>query len=123
MRRISKDIKNKRKVAPKKARPTVTTRVVFGRSRSQRRIEGGTHGVRKHGASGSRDIAGLEPSEPVGDQPGKSELLQRPETVARAMALYPQTTATASAALQAWFLLALRNLQSWQGAWFRLLPR
>jgi hypothetical protein len=27
------------------------------------------------------------------------------------------------AALQAWFLLPLRNLQSWQEAWFRLLPR
>jgi hypothetical protein len=27
------------------------------------------------------------------------------------------------AALQAWFLLPLRNLQSWQEAWFRPLPR
>jgi hypothetical protein len=39
------------------------------------------------------------------------------------MATYPQATVTALAALQAWFLLPLRNLQSWQEAWFQLLPR
>jgi hypothetical protein len=41
----------------------------------------------------------------------------------RATAIYPQATVTALAALQAWFLLPLRNLQSWQEAWFRPLPR
>jgi hypothetical protein len=43
--------------------------------------------------------------------------------MARATAIYPQATVTALAALQAWFLLPLRNLQSWQEAWFRPLPR
>jgi hypothetical protein len=43
--------------------------------------------------------------------------------VLRATAIYPQATVTVLATLQAWFLLPLRNLQSWQEAWFQLLPR
>jgi hypothetical protein len=45
----------------------------------------------------------------MNDQSGRSDL--------------PPATATALAVLVAWFLLPLRNLQSWQEAWFRLLPR
>jgi hypothetical protein len=39
------------------------------------------------------------------------------------MIAYAITEVQTVAALQAWFVLPLRNLQSWQEAWFRLLPR
>ena len=103
------------------------------RMRSERRVDEATHGAGNYGTNGSRDDAGLRrarqlrllrmPRPTMNDQLGRSDLLQRPDTVARATALYPEAPATALAALQAWFLLPLRNLQSWQEAWFRLLPR
>ena len=100
MSRSSKAIKGKRKVETKKAR--VKRRAVPERMRSERRIDEVTHG------------AGPK----MNDQSSRSDPLQHPDNVVRAAA-----TATALAALQAWFLLPLRNLQSWQEAWFRLLPR
>jgi hypothetical protein len=95
------------------------------RVRSERRIEEVTHGAGNYG--GSRDNAGAvalatNAGPRMDDQSGKSGP-QRPDTVARATEIHPQATATALAALQAWFLLPLRTLQSWQEAWFRLLPR
>jgi hypothetical protein len=131
--RSSKVIKGKRKVAAKKARRTVQRRAVPERMRSERRVDEVTRGAGNYGTKGSRDDAGPQAGEAVAlatnaapkmnDQSGRSDLLQRPDTVARATALYPEAPATALAALQAWFLLPLRNLQSWQEAWFRLLPR
>ena len=133
MSRSSKAIKAKRKVAAKKARPAVKRRAVPERMRPERRVDEVTRGAGNYGKNGSRDDAGPQAGEAVAlatnaapkmnDQSGRSDLLQRPDTVARATALYPQAPATALAALQAWFLLPLRNLQSWQEAWFRLLPR
>lgn len=82
----------------------------------------------------SRDRAGPEAGEAVAvatnaapkknDPPGRSDLRTRPDTVAQGLAIIdPQATATALAALQGWFLLPLRNIQIWQEAWLRLLPR
>ena len=103
------------------------------RMRSERRVDEVTHGAGNYGTNGSRDNAGPQAGEAVAlapnaapkmnDQSGRSDLPQRPDTVARATAIYPQATVTVLATLQAWFLLPLRNLQSWQEAWFRLLPR
>ena len=102
MRRSSKAVKWKRKVSAKKARTAVKRRAAPERMRSERRIDEVTHG------------AGPK----MNDQSSRSDPLQHPDNVVRAAA-----TATALAALQAWFLLPLRNLQSWQEVWFRLLPR
>ena len=131
MSRSSKAIKGKRKVETKKAR--VKRRAVPERMRSERGVEEVTHGAGYYGTSGSCDNAGSQAREAVAlatnaapkmnDQSGRSDPPQRPDGMARATAIYPQATATALAALQAWFLLPLRNLQSWQNAWFRLLPR
>ena len=133
MSRSSKAIKGKRKVAAKKARRTVKRRAVPERMRSERRVEEATPRAGNYGTNGSRDDAGARAGEAVAlatnaapkmnDQSGRSDPLQRPDAGAQATAIYPQATATALAALQAWFLLPLRNLQSWQEAWFRLLPR
>ena len=132
MSRSSK-AKGKRKVVTKKARPPIKRRAVPERMRSERRAEEVTHGAGNYGIGGSRDSAGAQAGEAVAlatnaaaskmtDQ-SRSDPLAGPDTVARTPAFYPQATATALAALQAWFLLPLRNLQSWQEAWFRLLPR
>jgi hypothetical protein len=132
--RSSKAIKGKQKVVTKKARRTVQRRAVPERMRSERRVDEVTHGAGNYGTNRSRDEdAGPQAGEAVAlatnaapkmnDQSGRSDPPQRPDTVARATAIYPQATATALAALQEWFLLPLRNLQSWQEAWFRLLPR
>jgi hypothetical protein len=127
--RSSKAIKGKRKVETKKAR--VKRRAVPERMRSERGVEGVTHGAGDYATNGSRDNAGSQAGEAVAlatnatpkmnDQSGRFDPPQRPDAMARATAIYPQ--ATALAALQAWFLLPLRNLQSWQEAWFRILPR
>ena len=97
------------------------------RMRSERRVEEVTHGAGDCGTNGSQagEAVALAPNAApkMNDQSGRTDLPQRPDTVARATAIYPQATVTALAALQAWFLLPLRNLQSWQEAWFRLLPR
>ena len=100
------------------------------RMRSERRVDEVTHGAGNYGTNGSRDDAGPQAGEAVvlatNAAPKMNDQLdppQRPDTVARATAIYPQATATALAAVQAWFLLPLRNLQIWQEAWFRLLPR
>ena len=93
MRRSSKAVKWKRKVSAKKARTAVKRRAVPERMRSERRIDEVTHG------------AGPK----MNDQSSRSDPLQHPDNVVRAAA-----TATALAALQAWFLLPLRNLQSSQ---------
>ena len=129
MSRSSKVIKGKRKVA----KAGVKRRAAPGRMRSERRVEEVTHRAGNYGTNGSRDNTDPQAGDAVvfatnaapkmNDQSGKSDLPQRPDTLARATAIYPQATATALAALQAWFLLPLRNLQSWQEAWFRLLPR
>jgi hypothetical protein len=129
--RSSKAIKGKRKVAARKARRTVQRRAVSERMRSERRFDEVTHGAGNYGTP--RDNAGPQAGEAVAlatnaapkmnDQLGRSDLLQRPDPVARTSALYPEAPAAALAALQAWFLLPLRNLLSWQEAWFRLLPR
>jgi hypothetical protein len=126
--RSSKAIKGRRKVAAKKARRAVKRRGVPERMR----MEDVAHGAGNYGTNGSRDNAGPQAGEAVAlatnvapkmnDQSGRSDPLRRANTVARATVIYPQATATALAALQAWFLLPLRNLQSWQEAWFRLLP-
>ena len=102
------------------------------RMRSERGVEEGTHRAGHYGTNGSRDNAGSQAGEAVAlaaiaapkmnDQSGRSDPPQRPDGMARATAIYPQAT-TALSALQAWFLLPLRNLQSWQEVWFRLLPR
>ena len=125
--------KGKRKVAVRKARRTVQRRAVPERMRSERRVDEVTHGAGNYGTNGPRDNAGPQEGKVVSlatnaapkmnDQLGKSDLLQRPDTVAWASALYPEAPAAALAALQVWFLLPLRILQSWQEAWFRLLPR
>ena len=130
MSRSSKTIKGKRKVETKKT--PGKRRAAPERMRSERRVEEVTHGVENYGTNGSRANAGSQVSEAVAlatnatpkmnDQSGRSDLPQRPDTAARAT-IRPQATATALAALQAWFLLPLRNLQSWQEAWCRLLPR
>jgi hypothetical protein len=100
--------------------------------RSERGIEEVTDGAGYYATNGSRDSAGSQAAEAVAlatnaapkmNDPGSSDPPERPDAMARATAIYPQVTATALAALQAWFLLPLRNLQSWQEAWFRLLPR
>ena len=98
------------------------------RMRSEGRVEEVTHGAGNYGTDGSRDNAGPQAREAVAlasnaapkmnEQSGRSDLPQRPDTGARATAIYPQATAIALAALQAWFLLPFRNLQSWQEAWF-----
>jgi hypothetical protein len=129
--RSSRAVKGKRKVETKKAR--VKRRAVPERMRSERGVEEGTHRAGHYGTNGSRDNAGSQAGEAVAlaaiaapkmnDQSGRSDPPQRPDTMARATAIYPQATVTALAALQAWFLLPLRNLQSWQEAWFRPLPR
>ena len=103
------------------------------RLRSGRRVEEVTHGAGNYGTNGPLDNAGPQAGEAVtlatnaapkmNDQSGRFDPPQRPDTVAWATAIYPQATAAAFAALQAWFLLPLRNLQSRQEAWFRLLPR
>ena len=131
MSRSSKAIKGKRKVEKKKAR--VKRRAVPERMRSKRSIEEVTYGAGYDGTSGSCDNAGSQAREAVAlatnaapkmnDQSGRSDPPHRPDTVAGTTPIYPQATASALAALQAWFLLPLRNLQSWQEAWFRLLPR
>lgn len=129
MSRTSKAIKGKRKVEAKKARPAVKRRAVPELMRSERRVKE-VQGAGNYGTNGSCDNAGPQAGEAVAlatnaapNQSGRSDPLQRPDTVARATALYPQATTTALAALQAWFLLPLRSLQTWQEAWFRLLPR
>ena len=131
MNRSSRAVKGKRKVVTKKAR--VKRRAVPERMRSKRSVEEVTHGAGYYGTSGSCDNAGSQAGEAVAlatnaapkmnDQSGRSDPPHRPDTVAGTTPIYPQATATALAALQAWFLLPLRNLQSWQNAWFRLLPR
>jgi hypothetical protein len=110
--RSSKAVKGKRKVETKTGR--VRRRAIPQRMRFER----------------SRDNAGPQAGPAVAlatnAAPKMNDQLdppQRPDTVARATAIYPQATATALAAVQAWFLLPLRNLQIWQEAWFRLLPR
>jgi hypothetical protein len=113
--RSSKAIKGKRKVETKKAR--VKRRAVPERMRSERGVEEVTRGA------GFEAVALATNAAPKMNDPGRSDPPQRPDTVARATPIYPQATASALAALQAWFLLPLRNLQSWQEAWFRLLPR
>ena len=127
--RSSRAVKGKRKVETKKAR--VKRRAVPERMRSERGVEEGTHGAGHYGTNGSRDNAGSQAGEAVAaiaapkmnDQSGRSDPPERPGAMARTTAIYPQVAATALAALQAWFLLPLRNMQSWQEAWFRLLPR
>jgi hypothetical protein len=109
--RSSKAVKGKRKVEAKRARPAVKRRAVPERIRS----EEVAHGVVNYGTNESHDNAGEAVALATNDV---SQM-----NMARAAALYPQATATALAALQAWFLLPLRNLQSWQEAWFRLMPR
>jgi hypothetical protein len=103
------------------------------RMRSGRRVEEVTQGAGNYGTNGLPDNAGPQAGEAatlatnaaptMTEQSGRSDPLQRPDTAARATALYPEATATALAALQAWFLLPLRSWQSWQEAWFRLPPR
>ena len=131
--RSSKAVKRKRKVETKKARTAVKRRAAPERMRSERRVEEVTRGAGNYGTNGSRDNAAIpageavvltaNPASKMNDQSGRSDPPRRPDTVVRATAIYPQATATALAALQAWFLLPLRNLQSWQEAWSRLLPR
>jgi hypothetical protein len=127
--RSSKAIKGKRKAETKKAR--VKRRAVPERMRSERGVKEVTHGAGYYARNGSRDNAGSQAGAAVAlatnaapkmNDPGRSDPPQRPDAMARATAIYPQATAALSA-LQAWFLLPLRNLQSWQEAWFRLLPR
>jgi hypothetical protein len=138
--RSSKAVKGKQKVEAKRARPAVKRRAVPERMRSDKVI----HGAGNYGTNESHDNAGEAvalatndvpttndqslcrgppPAAGAAARPDRSDSLQRLDTVARAAALYPQATATALAALQAWFLLPLRILQSWQEAWFWLLPR
>ena len=135
MSRTSKAIKGKRKVVTKKARPPIKRRAVPKRMQSERRVEEVTHGAGNYGIGGARDSAGAQAGEAVAlatnaaaskmTVQSRSDPLQGagPDTVARTPPFYPQATATALAALQAWFLLPLRILQNWQEAWFRLLPR
>ena len=129
MSRSSRAIKGKQKVAAKKARPAVIRRTVPERVRSERRVEEVTRGAGNSGTNGSRDNAGksvalaTNAAPKMNDQSGRSLPFSAPIPVLRATAIYPQATVTVLATLQAWFLLPLRNLQSWQEAWFRLLPR
>jgi hypothetical protein len=114
--RSSKGVRGKRKVETKKAR--VKRRAMPERMRSGRPVAEVTYRA-GNGTNASRDNAGPLAGEAVvlatnaipkmNDQSGRSDL--------------PTATATALAVLQAWFLWPLRNLQSWQEAWFRLLPR
>jgi hypothetical protein len=104
MNRSSKVVKGKRKVETKRAR--VERRAVPERMRSKPGVEEVTNGEGYYGPRGSGDnAAGSKAAEAI------------------ALATHAAPTAPAFAALQAWFLLPLRNLQSWQDAWFRLLPR
>jgi hypothetical protein len=112
--------KGKRKVETKKAR--VKRRAVPERMRSERRVEEVNCGTNGSQADGAVALATNAAPKMI-DQSGRSDFPQRPDTLAGTTSIYPQATVTALAALQAWFLLPLRNWQSWQGAWFRLLPR
>ena len=101
------------------------------RVRSDRRVEEVTRPAGDYRRGGSRDNAGSLPSQAgvlssapkKNDPSGRSDLSRRPETIDLATAIYPQATAIALAALQAWFLLPFRTWQSWQGAYARLLLR
>ena len=101
MSRSSKVIKGKRKVA----KAGVKRRAAPGRMRSERRVEEVTHRAGNYGTNGSPDNAGP----------------QAGEAVALAANVAPKMNEQSLAALQAWVLLPLRNLQSWQEAWLRLL--
>ena len=76
------------------------------RMRSERRVEEVTHGAGNCGTNGSQagEAVALAPNAApkMNDQSGRTDLPQRPDTVARATAIYPQATVTALAALQAW---------------------
>ena len=123
MNRSSKAVKGKRRVETK---ARLKRRAVQERIRSEWRIDEATHGAGNYGTNGSRDEAGAVAlatiaGSKMNDQSGRSDPPHRPDTVAGTTPIYPQATATALAALQAWVLLPLRNLQSWQEAWLRLL--
>ena len=124
MSRSSKAVNGKRKVEAKTARPAVKRRAVPERMRSGKVI----HGAGNYGTSKSRDNGGEAVALAMNDAPKMNDPLYPGPPPAAGTAAQPdrsdsQATATALAALQAWFLLPLRNLQIWQEAWFRLLPR
>ena len=130
MNRRSKVVKGKTKVETKKAR--VKRRTVPERVRADRRVEEVTRPAGDNRIGGSRDNAGSRPRQAgvlpsnapkMNDQSGGLDLPRRPETIDLATAIYPQATANALAALQAWFLLPLCAWQSWQGVYARLLLR
>jgi hypothetical protein len=128
--RSSKIVRGKKKGQTTKAR--VKRRAVPERVRSHQRVEDVTRPSGDYRTGASRDNAGPQARETVvlatnsaskmNDQSGRSDLPQRPDS-APTTTIYPQATATALAALEAWFLLPLRTWQSWQGAWARLLLR
>jgi hypothetical protein len=100
--RSSKAVKGKRRVETK---ARLKRRAVQERIRSEWRIDEATHGAGNYGTNGSPDNAGP----------------QAGEAVALAANVAPKMNEQSLAALQAWVLLPLRNLQSWQEAWLRLL--
>ncbi len=97
------------------------------RMRSDHRIEEVTRGPRGNRTGGFRENVAIPAGEAAALSTGAaSKMSDQPSShnsVVRAMAIYPQAAATLWAGLQALFLLPLRNFQSWQNAWFRLLPR
>jgi len=132
VKRSSKVVRGKRTAERKKARSATKRRAVPERMRSDRRVEEITDRAGNHGANWSRGNPGVPPEEAVplstnaGSKmdEGRSDHPQYSNKAVPPTAIYPQMiTATALAGLQAWFLLPLRALQSWQEAWSRLLPR
>jgi len=120
VRRSNKAVKGKLKVAAKKAKPVIKGKAVPERIRSDRYVEEVRPNAEKLVTDG---MAGnvVHLTDPAISLAGNADRLRGPET--GAIQAYPHGTAAVFAALQALFLLPLRSLQTWQEAWFRLLPR
>ena len=108
----SSRVKGKRKLEAKKARTAAQRRTVSLRVQFDRRVEDPSAGNR--GTNESRNNAGFREAVALG--PGAtSKMIEFP-------AAYSGAGAPAVTALQAWFLLPLRNLLTWHEMWIRLLP-
>jgi len=117
MSRSSKTVRGKRKPETKTARKAVKRRAVPERMRSDRGVEEMTHSAGEYGIRGGENekLQAPHPA-PVATSAASNINERRPDAVM-------QATASALAAVQAWFVLPLRTLQCWQQAWVRLVPR
>ncbi len=111
-----KAVRGKQKIkAEKKGRPAAKRRALATPMPSDRRVEDVTRGAKNSSTGELRDRVAIAPATNA-----RSDMSDQPSSQNN---LATQATATVWPGLQALYLLPLRSLQSWQEAWFRLLPR